>query len=140
MNLRENKQPPILIKIQRLCRTSTSRFHLTSRETVAEVCKPVELGLFHPRNMEVFPARFLDRLHEVKRCATVYSDNRPIDRAALVQTPTAFRPNGALEVLLHVLVVFLVDIVSHFESLDGFGLQLLEPFVDVDCSCLNAEN
>ena len=38
------------------------------------------------------------------------------------------------------LVVLLVNIVSHFEALHGFGLQLLEPFVDVHRSCLDAEN
>jgi hypothetical protein len=140
MNLRENKQPPILIKIQRLCRTNTSRFHLTSRETVAEVCKPVEPGLFRPRSMEVFPARILDRLQEVERRITIYSDNWPVNRAALVPAPTILRPNSALEILLHVLVVFLIDIMSHFEALDGFGLQLLEPFVDVHRSGSDAEN
>ena len=38
------------------------------------------------------------------------------------------------------LVVFLVRVMSHFEALDGLGLQLLEPFVDVDRSCLDTEN
>ena len=140
MNIRKNRQPPVLIQIQRLCRTNTSCLHLTPREAIAEIRKPVELGLFHPCKMKVFPARVLDRLHEVERCATIDSNNWPINRAALVPTPAALCPNGALEVLLHVLVVFLVDIVSHFEALDGLGLQLLEPFVDVDRGCLDAEN
>jgi predicted transcriptional regulator len=62
----QNEQVAILVKVQSLRRSHTPALGFSSTETVSEIRKPVRLRLIHTIDVEVLPPRVFDSLHEVE--------------------------------------------------------------------------
>lgn len=141
MHLRQIEQVPVLVKVQCLGRADGLVPGFRKAKPVTQVGKPVlPVRAGQPLEVEVLPARVLDSLHKVEAGPAVDGNDGPVDGAALVPAAAAPRPHGALQVLLHVLVVLLVGVGPHLEGVVALRLQLGEPLVDVDAHGLDAEH
>lgn len=140
MNIRKYKQVPELIKGNRLRRPDRLALRLPQRNPIPKIRKSVPLGLGNPIRPEILPSRILHRLEKMEDRPSVNRHDRPVNAPPLIPAAAPACPHGSLQVFLDVLVVFFVGGVVDFETADRFGLQFAEPFVDVDCCCLDAEN
>lgn len=140
MNLRENKQVPKLFKIQCLRRADRATLGLPQRDPIAQVRKPVSPGFGRPVHSKVLPARVLHCLHEVEDGSAVDGDDGTVEGATLIPTAAVSCPDCSFEILLDVLVIFLVGVVVDLEAADAFGLDFVNPFIDIRSRCLDPED
>lgn len=122
MNIRKNKQPPILFEIDGLGCPNTAPFCLSMGKSITQICKPVGFGILQPVDIKILPTRILDCLHEMECRATINSRYGPINCAALIPAPTTPCPHSSFQISLYVLIVLVVDIVFDFKTTNDLSL------------------
>lgn len=88
--------------------------------------------------MVVLPSRMTQSFNVMEAGARVDGDNRAIHGSLFVPAAATTCPDCAVQEFLSVLVIVIVCAVADGETLDAFGLDLVDAFPDVNPHHLDA--